>query len=157
MTRFFVARRWQTTDKTLVVLGLAGQPNQQGGSVLTIQDGDRFDAIVFGERASGKWMAGSDFFQRTQRDQDANAEETAGPDEMVQIAIVYEGDNIRIYRNGQAYAAYKTQNVDLLNVENHIAVFGLRHVGAGSGTPLAGSIEDARIFARALTARKSAR
>ena len=43
--------------------------SQQGGSALTIQSGDRFDAIVFGERARGRWMAGSNFFQRTQPNQ----------------------------------------------------------------------------------------
>ena len=138
-------------DKTLVAWVSPANLTQQGGSALTIQSGDRFDAIVFGERARGKWMAGSDSFQRTQGDQAANAAETAKPDALVQIAIVYEGNEVRLYRNGEAYAAYKTQNVDLLNIENHIAVFGLRHVGAGTGTPLAGAIEDARIYGRALT------
>lgn len=44
--------------------------------------------------------------------------------------------------------------MNLLKIENHIAVSGLRHVGAGSGTPLAGSIEDARIYARLLTVQE---
>jgi beta-fructofuranosidase len=149
-----VAQKTASGDKSLVAWVSPANLNQQGGSVLTVQSGDRFDAIVFGERARGKWMAGSDFFRRTQGDQNANAVETAEPDALVQMAIVYEGDDVRIYRNGEAYAAYKTQNVDLLNVENHIAVFGLRHVGAGTGTPLAGSIEDARIYGRALTAEE---
>ncbi len=140
-----------SADKTLVAWVSPANLTQQGGSALTIQSGDRFDAIVFGERARGKWMAGSEYFRRTQGDQEASAVETAKPDALVQVAIVYEGDEVRIYRNGEAYAAYKTQNVDLLNIENHIAVFGLRHVGAGTGTPLAGAIEDARIYGRALT------
>ena len=141
------------TDKTLVAWVAPANLAQQGGSSLTIQSqsGDQFDAIVFGEQARGKWMAGSDNFRRTQRDQNANAAETAGPDALVQVAIVYEGDNVRLYRNGAAYAAYTAQNIDLLNVANHIAVFGLRHVGAGSGR-FAGMIEDARIYGRALTA-----
>ena len=139
------------TDKTLVAWVSPANLGQRGGSALTIQDGDRFDAIVFGERAPGKWMAGSDYFRRTQKDPDANAAEAASPETLVQLAIVYEGDDIRIYRNGEAYAAYKAENVDLLHAEKHIAVFGLRHVGAGSGTPFAGTIEDARIYARALT------
>jgi sucrose-6-phosphate hydrolase SacC (GH32 family) len=70
---------------------------------------------------------------------------------MVQIAIVYESDHIRLYRNSEPYAAYTTNNIALLDIDNHIAVFGLRHVGAGTGTPFAGSIEDARIYSRALT------
>ena len=72
------------TDKTLVSWVSLANTTQQGGSILTIPDGDRFhDAIVFGERASGKWMAGSDSFHRTQADQDANAVDTAGPDALV--------------------------------------------------------------------------
>ena len=125
------------TDKTLVSWVSLANTTQQGGSALTIQRGDQFDAIVFGETAAGKWMAGSNNFSRTQREQQANAVETAGPDMLVQIAIVYEGEQIRFYRNGEAYAAYTTQNVDLVNVENHIAVFGLRHVGGrGREAPL---------------------
>jgi sucrose-6-phosphate hydrolase SacC (GH32 family) len=142
------------TDKTLVSWLILDNTTQRGGSALTIQQGNQFDGIVFGERASGKWMAGSNFFARTQGDQRASAVESAGPDTLVQLAIVYERDNVRIYRNGQPYASYKTQNVDLLGVENHIAVFGLRHVGAGTGTALAGSIEDARIYGRALSVQE---
>ncbi len=139
------------TDKTLVAWVSLANLTQQGGSALTIQSGDEFDAIVLGERARGKWMAGSDHFRRTQKNQNANAAETAGHDTLVQMAIVYEGNNVRIYRNGAPYAAYTAQNIDLLKAVNHIAVFGLRHIGAGSGT-FAGMIEDARIYGRALTA-----
>ncbi|HOD81016.1 MAG: Levanase precursor [Planctomycetes bacterium ADurb.Bin126] len=139
------------TDKTLVAWVAPGNLTQRGGSALTIQSGERFDAIVLGERAVGRWMAGSNFFQRTQGDQNANPAETADDKTLVQIAIVYDGPEIRIYRNAQPYVAYKTTNIDLLGMDNHIAVFGLRHVGAGTGQPLVGQVEDARIYARALT------
>ena len=33
---------------------------QRGGSVLTIQEKEAFDAVVLGERAAGRWMAGSE-------------------------------------------------------------------------------------------------
>ena len=146
-----VAQKRAITDKTLVVWVSPANLDQLGGSALTIQNGDQFDAIVLGERARGKWMAGSDFYHRTQANQDANAAETTAPGVLVQLAIVYQGNQIHIYRNGQSYAAYKAENIDLLGPENHIAVFGLRHVGAGSGQMLAGSIDDARIYDRALT------
>jgi beta-fructofuranosidase len=142
------------TDKTLVAWVAPANLDQQGGSALTIQAGAQFDAIVFGERARGKWMAGSDSFSRTQKNQNANAAETAGTDALVQLAIVYQGNTIRLCRNGEVYAEYTAQNADLLNAENHIAVFGLRHIGASSGTPFAGAIEDARIYGRALTAQE---
>ncbi len=141
------------TNKTLVAWVIPANLTQRGGSVLTIQSGDRFDAIVFGEKAVGRWMAGSNFFRRTQANQGGWPAETADAKTMVQIAIVYDAGEIRIYRNGKPYAAYKTKNIDLLGIDNHIVVFGLRHLGVGSdiGTAFAGAIEDARIYARALT------
>jgi len=60
-------------DKTLVSWVCLADTTQRGGSALTIQVGERFDGIVFGEKESGKWMAGSDVFTRTQGDQQANA------------------------------------------------------------------------------------
>ena len=78
-------RKRPSADKTLVAWVSPANLNQQGGSVLTIQSGDRFDAIVFGERARGKWMAGSNFFQphaggpERQRRRDRRARR-AGPD-----------------------------------------------------------------------------
>ena len=58
-------------DKTLVAWVAPANLTQRGGSVLTIQQGDQFDGIVFGERVPGKWMAGSDFYRRTPAQQDA--------------------------------------------------------------------------------------
>ncbi len=149
-----VAGPASATDKTLMAWVAPANLDQQGGSVLTIQSGERFDAIVLGERARGKWMAGSDGFSRTQGNQNANATETAGTNTLVQLAIVYQGNEVRLYRNGEVYAQYKAQNVDLLNAGNSIAVFGLRHIGSSSGTPFAGTIDDARIYGRALTVQE---
>jgi sucrose-6-phosphate hydrolase SacC (GH32 family) len=139
------------TDKTLVSWVCLADTAQQGGSALTIQSGDRFDGIVFGERVAGKWMAGSEGFARTQGSQQANAVENADDKTLVQMAIVYQGNQISIYRNGEPYASYEASTEDLLKTQNQ-AVFGLRHEGAGTGQTLKGSIEDARIYDRALTA-----
>jgi beta-fructofuranosidase len=138
------------TDKTLVVWVAPADLAHRGGSVLTIQSGDQFDGVVFGELQQGKWMAGSDFHKRTEKAQDKYVPETADSKTMVQMAIVYKGDEIRIYRNGQSYASYQAKNIDLLSPQNNIAVFGLRHVGAASGH-ICGAIEDARIYGKALT------
>jgi beta-fructofuranosidase len=78
------------TDKTLVSWVALANTSQQGGSALTIQRGDQFDGIVFGEKVPGKWMAGSDFYSRTQRDRQANP---ADSKTFVQIAIVYKGND----------------------------------------------------------------
>ena len=91
------------TDKTLVSWVALANTSQRGGSALTIQRGDLFDAIVFGEREPGKWMAGSNGFVRTQGDQRGNAAETPGDNRPVQMAIVYKGKQISIYRNGKPY------------------------------------------------------
>ena len=138
------------TDKTLVVWVAPADLTHRGGSALTIQSGDQFDGIVFGELQPGKWMAGSDYHKRTEKAQDEYIPETADSKTMVQMAIVYKGDEILIYRNGESYASYRAKNIDLLSPENNIAVFGLRHVGAGGGQ-ISGAIEDARIYSKALT------
>ncbi len=139
-----------TADKTLVAWVASANLTPRGGSVLTLQNGDQFDGIVFGELASGKWMAGSDHYNRTQQAQAHYAPEAGPIKSLVQMAIVYQADRIRIYRDGKAYAAYEARNIDLISPENAIAVFGLRHVGAGSGH-VSCAIEDARIYAKALT------
>ena len=59
-------------DKTLVAWVSLADTTQRAGSALTLIDpAERFDAIVFAEIEPGKWMAGSDHFQRTQREQSA--------------------------------------------------------------------------------------
>ena len=59
-------------DKTLVAWVAPANLEQQGGGVLSIGGtGAHFDAIVFGEIEPGRWMAGSNFFSRTERDQSA--------------------------------------------------------------------------------------
>ena len=141
------------TDKTLVSWVCLANTTQQGGSALTIQSDDRFDGIVFGERAVGKWMAGSEGFARTQGGQQANAVENADDKTLVQMATVYKGSQISIYRNGEPYASYEASNEDLLKAQNQ-AVFGMRHEGVGPGQTLRGSIEEARIYDKALTAEE---
>ena len=140
------------TDKTLVSWVVLTDKGVRAGSVLTVQVGERFDGIVFAERAAGKWMAGSNNFRRMQQRPEQNAAETADRKTVVQMAIVYQGDRIRMYRNGKPYAAYETENIDLLSSKDAIAVFGLRHIGGGGS--IAGRIEDARIYRQALTAEQ---
>jgi hypothetical protein len=82
----------QATDKTLVSWVTLTNKAIRAGSVLTIQDGDRFDGIIFAERDAHKWMAGSNNFHRTQENRDGSTEETADDKTLVQMAIVYQGD-----------------------------------------------------------------
>lgn len=139
------------TDKTLVSWVKLDNLTQRGGSVLTVQIGTKFDGIVFGERTPCKWMAGSEHFKRTQKKQDYGVE-TAERNSLIQVAIVYQGNTILIYRNVELLNSYEAENIDLLSSEDAIVVFGRRHIG-GNGS-ICGAIEDARIYNKALTAEQ---
>jgi len=144
-------------EKTLEALVALPNLTQRGGGVISIEtkDGGTFDAIVFGERVPKKWMAGSSFFQRS-RDLTA-PDEDAEPGELVHLAVVYRtNDSITLYRNGVQYGETYTPggaNAELqtYNAGETRLLFGLRHTGAGNGF-LAGEIEEARLYDRALTA-----
>ena len=144
-------------DKTLVAWVRLADLAQRGGSALTVIDPqERFDAIVFGERAAGRWMAGSDFFKRTPRDQSAWPAETAGPKTTVQLAIVYRGTRITLYRDGREYAAYEVNQPQAFG-DDAMALIGLRYVGKmGEIGFLKGAIDDARIYGVALSAEQIA-
>ena len=146
-------------EKTLEAWVALSNLDQQGGGVVSLEagEGGAFDAIVFGERAPKKWIAGSSFFQRT-RDLPGNDEDTK-PGELIHVAIVYRADNsIAIYRNGAPYGEAYTPSGPNSGLQTYRAggfhlLLGLRHTGAGNGY-LAGEIEEARLYDRALTAEE---
>ncbi len=141
------------SDKTLISWVKLHDINVDHGSILTIQHGNQFDGIVFGEIETGKWIAGSDHFNRTNQDMSdlvPETEESLG--EMIQMAIVYEGNEIRLYRNGKLYSKYEAENIDLLSHINNSVSFGIRYTG-GSGS-ISGDIEDARIYNQPLTVKQ---
>ncbi|MHC5058972.1 MAG: GH32 C-terminal domain-containing protein [Planctomycetota bacterium] len=146
--------RAASTDKTLVSWVTLKDKGVKAGSVLTVQVGQQFDGIVFAELADSRWMAGSDHYRRTDRDQTRYPREEAGGDTLVQMAIVYKGKQITVYRNGEEYASHRAENIDLLGSKDNFVVFGRRHVGGGEGSGIGGLIEDARIYARALSAEE---
>src|SRR5262249_54654494 len=91
-------------EKTLEAWVALPDLTQRGGAAMSLQNigGGTFDAIVFGERQPGRWMAGSEGFQRS-RDHDGAVEKSASGN-LVHVAIVYARDNrITIYRNGRLY------------------------------------------------------
>jgi sucrose-6-phosphate hydrolase SacC (GH32 family) len=138
------------TDKTLVSWVKLNDLRIEGGSILTIQSGEQFDGIIFGETESGKWIAGSENWKRSNTELGkvkAETDESIGS--LIQMAIVYKGSEINIYRNGELYSTYESENIDLLNTEDNFVVFGVRHKG-GDGF-VSAEIEDARIYSSALT------
>lgn len=147
-------RPTQLGDKTLVAWVTLANTSQQGGGVLTIQEGEEFDSIAFGERVPGRWMAGSDFFHRTQdgAQQAACPAETADAQTLVQVAVVYAGNRIRVYRHGAIYAEYSVTRPQEFSRDCRL-LLGLRYLGAmGAIGYFAGAIEEARLYDTALDA-----
>jgi len=145
-------------DKTLVAWVSPANLTHKGGSVLTIQENETFDAVVLGERVAGRWMAGSDFFRRTQNEneQAACAPETADARTLVQVAIAYKGNQVSIYRNGTPYATYAVREAQSFG-KTAFVLLGLRYLGEmGEIGFFTGAVEDARIYDAALDAKQIA-
>jgi len=134
----------------------------QHGAALSIdlQIGDRFDAVVFGERNANRWMNGSTNFQRTpaeQFDQTEFSEETAAPSpSIVKLAISYEGldgGQVRItgYRNGVLMGAYEIGNFATWAAGEYEVLFGPRHSNPSPIGALDALIHEARLYDTALT------
>lgn len=121
------------------------------GSALTIQNnagGDIFDAIVYGEVAPQRWMAGSNFFQRTQNPQEYGFEETTGEPGEVMVSIAYGSDGtITVYRDSEIYGSYKKGLQKYSG--NAMMQIGPRH--GNHNDVLAGFVNEARIYDTALT------
>ncbi len=136
-------------DKTLIAWVAPANLDQRGGSVLTIDDRQsRFDGIIFGELARARWMAGSENFNRTRRDQAAWAEETASAGRIVQIAVIYRDRTITIVRDGQPIANYEleTGKQPLEFGSNAVVIAGMRHLDQGDESHFAGEIEELRVY-----------
>jgi hypothetical protein len=127
---------------------------QRGGGVISVQtpDGNEFDAIVFGEREPGRWMAGSNGFVRTssfggQEERDAVKGE-------VHVAITYSTDGtITGYRDGKPYGkAYASKGLLSFATNKAVVVIGCRHEPAGGNKMLAGTVSVARVYDTALSA-----
>ena len=142
-------------DKTLVVWAAPANLTQHGGSVLTLDDQmGQFDGIIFGEIAPARWMAGSDFYRRTHREQDAWPAETSGPNTLVQVALVYRGHEIVAYRNGQEYSRHTIDAPQSFGPDKAVLI-GPRHL-ADMRDCFAGKVDDARIYDFALSAEQIA-
>lgn len=140
-------------EKTLEVVVQLDDLNQRGGGAISVEslDGAVFDSIVFGEQEPGKWMAGSDFFRRTESFQaPAEKEALSRP---VHLAWVYQADGtIVAFRNGTPYGrAIRKAPLQQYTANQVEFVFGLRHKPANPGKMLRGKIYSAAFYDRALT------
>jgi hypothetical protein len=140
----------QLRAKTLEAWVELGDLNQKGGGVIGVQNlsGVQFDTIVFAERESRLWMAGSNGYARTQSF--GALEENEAHQNPVHVAIVYQEDGtITGYRNGVPYGKpYKT-GMSEFPAGNSQIIFGMRHKGGGNNY-LKGKIHRAQLYERAL-------
>ena len=140
------------SEKTLEAWVMLDDLDQRGGGVMSIETigGGEFDSIVFGEMNPRLWMAGSNFFHRTQPFH--ATPEAEAVEQPVHLALVYQADGTIVgYRNGQAYgSAYKTDGPLRFEPARSHVVFGLRHSPAGGNKMLRGKILRAQLYDRAL-------
>ena len=154
------------TDKTLVAWITPAGLKPRGGGVLSLEySRGTFDALVLGEVKTACWMAGSNGLVRTQQDQEDYPAETASyqnliwqrksPEvtETIQMALVFEGKQITIYRDGGLYARYNMTSAPATSSRDTLILLGRRDVDADGLCLFSGTIEDARIYAQALDAK----
>jgi hypothetical protein len=92
--------------KTLEAWVILDNLTQRGGGVLTVQgkNGVLFDSIVYAEKTPQHWVAGSNFFERSELFEGSS--ETEAATRPVHIAVVYQADGtISGYRDGNLTAA----------------------------------------------------
>jgi hypothetical protein len=144
--------------KTLDVWLTLTNLDQRGGGAMTIQSpsGAVFDSIVFGERQTGQWMAGSNGFSRWQSF--LAPLEASAVREVVKIAIVYGADRtITAYRNGRRYGTpYTASSLAIFEAGKGQILFGLRHRPPGGDRFLAAAVDCAALYDRALDANQVA-
>jgi hypothetical protein len=145
----------ELTAKTLEVWLQLANLDQRAGGAIGVQtlDGERFDALVFGEQQPRRWLAGSDFFKRSKAFSKA-ADESEADKRVVHLAVVYQADGtIAAYRDGQPYGEpYQSDGPAKFEAGKSQVVIGLRHWPPGGNKMLAGRIEQASLYDRALTA-----
>jgi hypothetical protein len=126
--------------------------DQRGGAAMSLQslDGERFDAIVFGEREPGRWMAGSESFARTQSFRGPAEVEAAR--RVVCIAVSYASDGtVTAYRDGRPHGIpFRAEGPIPFEAGQAQILFGLRHGEARPDRLLAGAVVRARLYDRAL-------
>ena len=147
------------TEKTLEAWVKLHNLKQRGGGVVSLQtnDGVVFDGIVYGERESARWMAGSNGWVRSQ--QFSGPAELEAADRPVHVAIVYSADGtITRYREGQAYGdSYESGGPVTFEAGASQFVFGLRHgTSAGGNRMLTAAIDQIQVYDRALSAEEIA-
>ncbi|MBL9179144.1 MAG: DUF1553 domain-containing protein, partial [Verrucomicrobiaceae bacterium] len=139
--------------KTLEAWVMLDDLKQQGGGVITVQhkDGGLFDSLVFAEKTPTHWVAGSNFFERSELFE--GPAETEAATRPVHVAVVYQPDGtIRGYRDGKPYGRiYRKAPGAVFESNNSQILLGCRHGNPSGNHGLRGRIYRARLYDRALT------
>ena len=130
---------------------------------IDLQNGDRFDGIVFAERNVNRWMNGSSNFQRTpeeQFDQTALSEETTTGTQIM-LAITYKdlgGGQVEItgYRNGAEMGTYTSGFFASWAPGAYEVLMGPRHTSPATNGALDALVHEARLYGKAATAAEIA-
>ncbi|MFN0076412.1 MAG: DUF1553 domain-containing protein [Prosthecobacter sp.] len=147
------------TAKTLEAWVMLDNLTQRGGGVFTVQgkDGVLFDSIVFAEKTPAHWVAGSNFFERSELFE--GPAETEAATRPVHIAIVYQPDGtISGYRDGKPYGrTYRKAPAAVFETEASQVLLGCRHGSPSGNKGLSGRIFRARLYDRAMTPEEIAK
>jgi hypothetical protein len=147
------------TTKTLEAWVMLDNLTQRGGGVVTVQhkDGGQFDSIVFAEKNPQHWVAGSNFFDRSELFE--GEDETEASTRPVHVAVVYQPDGtISGYRDGKPYGrTYRKAPAALFEAEASQILLGCRHGAPTGNKGLTGRIFRARLYDRALTPEEIAK
>lgn len=147
-------------EKTLETWVLVDPGSQQGGAPVSLFKASdaTFDAIVYAELEKNRWMAGSDFFKRTQSFR-ATDDQPAKPGDWVHVAITYHPDGtVTGYRNGQSYGQlYKSSGPFTFEAGQGQVLVGCRLEPAGGNKMFTGTVARVRLYDRALNAEEIAR
>ncbi len=139
--------------KTLEAWVMLDNLAQRGGGVITVQgkDGVLFDSIVFAEKTPQHWVAGSNFFDRSELFE--GTAETEAATRPVHIAVVYQPDGtISGYRDGKPYGrTYRKAPAAIFEADSSEVLLGCRHGSPAGNKGLSGRIFRARLYDRALT------
>ena len=138
--------------KTLEVWLKVQNLDQRGGGAMGIQGPNgQFDTIVLGERKPRHWISGSDFFNRTDDFADSTPETLQ--DEMLHLVMVYSDEGTtQLYRNGAPYGQPFKKDRLTFQKDTSQVIFGVRHLPGGGNRLLNVSLDQARLYDRALTA-----
>lgn len=145
--------------KTLSVWVKLRDLGQRGGGVMSVESpgGATFDSIVYAEKQSRRWLAGSNFFRRTRAF--AGSAESAAAQRPVHLAITYAADGtIRAYRDGKPYGkGYKSSGLFAFPAGGGVVLFGLRHSPFSPGKAIRARLLRAALYDRDLSADEVAR